>query len=588
MSLFQHPLSRFLAVYMLGLCLAEAWPFPFRYPSLRALCTGLILLSLAYWLLRGRALMQALLLLAVVFLLALLRWGQVQEKPLHLPKVGKRSLCVLEVLEEGRWRADTWRGRVRCRSRPQLLEGDQAFHLWLQYSPPQRPADWSAGQVLLGQVNFEALPEPASPHHFDYGAFLHRQGLWRTGRAQRLYPIDDLGGLWYGLDSWRQKARQYLLQWPLHYDNRQLLVALLLGDRSGLDPALIQDYQATGTMHLLAISGMHVGLWFAVLSFCFQQLGRFWPRPWPHYWLSVALLWGYAIFTGASVSVCRATALISLWVLNQQRGRQTPFWHQLLLVAALFLLWNPQQLFDLGFQLSFLAVAGILLFYPIFPALWPKGPFWWQGLWSGARLSIAAQAGVFPVLLVNFHQFPWHFVLTNALALPMLLPCLLLSLLLALLQGALALGSWSVPLVLYQILDLWMRAQGFLIAYFSSWRQWLWRDLYVDNFQLVCLALLLVALALFLRLALKGALYLGLLAAVCLCADQAWEARTNLNQGYKARHTAYPQGWMEIRGRQALLLAAPKDTAALLWHYRPFWAAHNVHRWHYFDPDRGE
>lgn len=579
MLVFRHPLSLFALFYLSGIILGH-YLLPSLIISAPVLITSMVVPLLLERLMPGRFWSMLFLMLAV-WALAILRLNQSQVRTPDFSSIGSIALLELEVLEEGRWRAGRWQGRVRCHSRPAQLLAQRPFDIWLTYHPEEMPETWRPGLKVVAEVELDSLPRAASIHHFDFGAYLRRRDVALVGRTEALHHFGQVHGFWHQMALWRKQARQAIMSWPMHYDHRQLLVALLLGDRRGLDQQMIQDFQATGTMHLLAISGMHVGLWFAVLSFCFGLLDRWALGRRLAPWLTIVTLWGYACFTGAAVSVCRATLLATLWTVNRQRGRQVPFWHQLILTGTIFLLWDPRQLFDLGFQLSFLAVTGILAFYPVLPSLWSQGPAWWRAFWNGARLSTAAQLGVFPILIANFHQFPWHFLISNALVLPMMLPNLLGTLILAIIHAVVWCLSMALPEPLFRLLDLWMHLQTGLVRYFASWRAWLWQDLYLEPVQLLALVLLILSSAVFLRQASKAALWLVMLTTLWLSTDLALEARNDRLQRVKIQQTSYPPSAMEINGRQALLMAAPQDTARLLWYFQPLWSAQNVHQWQY-------
>jgi len=182
-----------------------------------------------------------------------------------------------------------------------------------------------------------------------------------------------------------------------------LLRAMLLGDRSGLDEGVVQLYRQAGAGHLLALSGLHLGLLFGLL----QLLLLHWlTSGWRWFFglFTLLLLAGYAFVTGFPISLCRASLMMSLLIVAQLRTSGSSSFHNLGVAAFVLLMINPQSLCDIGFQLSFMGVAGIFLFYQPLAALGlPRQPlFCW--LWKALLVSLSAQAGVTPLVLHYFHS----------------------------------------------------------------------------------------------------------------------------------------------------------------------------------------
>ena len=187
-------------------------------------------------------------------------------------------------------------------------------------------------------------------------------------------------------------------------DTTALLEAMLLGRRDGLSDYVLDLYRQSGASHILALSGLHLSVLFGVFNY---GLLRVLHRRWRYFvgLLGILFMWGYAFLTGFPISLCRATLMLSLLVIAQMRLVGNEGWHTLGLAAMVLLLLNPLTLFDVGFQLSFAAVAGLLLFYPPLMAIGlPKRRFL-RRLWQLFVVALSAQLGVFPLLLHYFHRF---------------------------------------------------------------------------------------------------------------------------------------------------------------------------------------
>jgi competence protein ComEC len=188
--------------------------------------------------------------------------------------------------------------------------------------------------------------------------------------------------------------------------------ALILGERDGIDQELRSYFLATGSMHILAVSGMHIGLLILALLYI---LGYFsaWVSRKQALLIVLLLVWYYAVLTGLSASVLRSVFMYSVLLLSQLSGKQMSQLNALFFSAFCLLLYDPRYLFDLGFQLSYLAMLGIYLYYePIQKRL----HFNWrilQHLWEGSALGIAATLTTFPISLYHFHLYPNYAQVAN-------------------------------------------------------------------------------------------------------------------------------------------------------------------------------
>ena len=199
-----------------------------------------------------------------------------------------------------------------------------------------------------------------------------------------------------------------------------LIKALTAGDRSGLSRQTKQVFRSSGASHLLALSGLHLGILYAILQFLLGAAGRGRAGRIIRYAVLTGSSGAYCILTGASPSLVRAFLFIFLAETARLTGRKAPLLDCLCGALLLQLAFHPGALRMIGFQLSYLAVFGIALLYPPLKRLYPEGrPSPMRYLWNGAALSIACQCFTAPLVWLRFHQFPRYFLLTNLLALPL-------------------------------------------------------------------------------------------------------------------------------------------------------------------------
>lgn len=259
---------------------------------------------------------------------------------------------------------------------------------------------------------------------FDYAAYLLRQGISGTAYAN--------SHSWMKTErkrtlTWKQfalKVREKLISayrsWGFSGKELAVIAALTLGDKSMLDDSLKNSFSVAGASHILALSGLHLGIVAGILSsllFFRPSYGR---RLWSRGVLIILSLWVFAYITGLSGSVVRSAVMFTVFIVGRCLHRKGVLLNSLALAAFVMLLYNPFYLYDVGFQMSFMAVCGIALFMPVFQKF---------RVISGNRIvnyvqdliwiSIAAQLGVAPLVVYYFENFPLYFLVTNLVVVPL-------------------------------------------------------------------------------------------------------------------------------------------------------------------------
>ncbi len=195
-----------------------------------------------------------------------------------------------------------------------------------------------------------------------------------------------------------------------------LAEALLIGYKDDLDPELVQTYSNTGVVHIIAISGMHLGLIYWILLVLVKPFKRF---RWLRTVVIIAGLWAFSLLAGAQPSVLRSALMFSFIALGENFGRKNSVFNSLAASAFLLLCMNPFLLWDAGFQLSYAAVLSIVLFMrPIYNWFYIKNKLL-DFCWKLNAVTIAAQVLTIPLTIYHFHQFPTLFLLSNFLAVPL-------------------------------------------------------------------------------------------------------------------------------------------------------------------------
>lgn len=273
------------------------------------------------------------------------------------------------------------------------------------------------GDELLIQNKVKQVDAPFNPAEFNYKLWLQHQNIYfQTFLNPNQYQLiaSNCGNpiIAYAL----QVRKNLVLKFQKHlYDPDAIAVAstLILGYRADLSQDVLQAYAKTGTMHVLSVSGMHVALVYIIIELLLRFLNRKRSGMILKAVISILLIWIYALITGFSPAVCRAAVMITFVIYGKTYNRHISMLNILLLSAFILLLYNPLFITDVGFQLSYLAVFGLIILQPIIENLLDFKHKQVRKLWSLLSVSLAAQIVTFPVSVFYFHQFPVYFLISN-------------------------------------------------------------------------------------------------------------------------------------------------------------------------------
>ncbi|MDE0535965.1 ComEC/Rec2 family competence protein [Tenacibaculum sp. L6] len=281
----------------------------------------------------------------------------------------------------------------------------------------------AVGNRIFVKTPFKELIPPLNPHQFDYKQYLAKQYIYHQVflSKQQCKQLDDASFSLINLSaSIREKVQTSLKQYHFSNDEFAVINALLLGQRQEISKELLESYTNAGAVHILAVSGLHIGILLLFLSYLFKPLERI-----PHGILIkttciVVLLWFFAFIAGLSASVVRAVTMFTFVAIGLSFKRKKVIEFSLISSMLFLLLIKPMFLFDVGFQLSYLAVFGIVWVQPLLYDLWKPKLWLLDKGWGLFTVSIAAQAGILPISLYYFHQFPGLFILSNLIIIPFL------------------------------------------------------------------------------------------------------------------------------------------------------------------------
>jgi len=279
------------------------------------------------------------------------------------------------------------------------------------------------GDLILFHAGIKRVDPPMNPDQFDYRKYLQNQGVTiqcyiRSADIVLLKKNRGNPIISFSLRI-RNFLKQILVKNGIKGEEFAVLSAILLGDSRNLDAELRQAYAATGATHILCVSGLHVGVIYLIISRLLQFLERRKRDRIVRTVILFGVIWLYAFITGCSPSVLRATAMFTFILFGKLMERHTSVFNSIAASAIFLLCIDPLMILNLGFQLSYMAVLGIVLFQPgLSSVIMISGKFF-RAIWDLVTVSVAAQIGTFPLVLYYFHQFPTYFLVTNLVVIPL-------------------------------------------------------------------------------------------------------------------------------------------------------------------------
>ena len=291
----------------------------------------------------------------------------------------------------------------------------------LMFLPKTEPLTYGQSLVVAGEP--QKISPPLNPDEFDYQLYMHNKGI----SHQHFIKSGRYFGS--GLQNQRVSIKGLSLRIRDHLariidssfsdrNTKALMLALMTGQREYFTENIYNSFIQIGIIHVLAISGLHVGIIYMFLIFILNPLSR---KKWSKtfsYCLKISILISFAFITGLSPSVMRATLMFVIMIIGKMLNRNTHILNSVFLSFFLLLVIDPFKLFDVGFQLSYSAVLGIILFQPTIYRLINTRFLFINWVWQLTSVSIAAQLGTLPFSLFYFKQFPTYFLLGNIFAIP--------------------------------------------------------------------------------------------------------------------------------------------------------------------------
>lgn len=372
-------------------------------------------------------------------------------------------------------------------------------------------------------------PPPLNPMGFNYKEYLYNQHIFHQAfltNQQVIHTGANRGQYWlkqvYAIQGF---FSQTLARYLPGQTEAGIAKALLYGDDNSIDKETMSTYANTGTLHVLAVSGMHVSLLFYVFGqllswLSFSRISRLIKAS-----LLLVFLWAYAVLCGLSPSILRATVMFSFIILGSLLERKGNIYNTLAASCLVLLFTNTNMLFNTGFQLSYLAVLGIVFFHPYINRWYTPSSWFHRQVWQIISVSIAAQLATTPISLLYFHQFPTCFLLSNLVVIPLttiiLYGCMLLLLISWWGAGAAILGK-----LLYVAISFTNKVTFFMGALPYAYAE----GIMVDALMTMLLYVLLFAFTAYFLLQRTAWLQLTLFSLLCLLTVSGYHYLRNQQQ----------------------------------------------------------
>jgi competence protein ComEC len=330
-----------------------------------------------------------------------------------------------------------------------------------------------------------------NPNQFDYGKYLEGKQIY----AQLYSDPDEIKissviekNIWYYTAKLRTKIIRNLEENNFHKAELNVAVALIMGQQQDISPEIIRDYQYAGAVHILSVSGLHIGFILLFITFILKPFPNTKRGSFLKLIVILVSLSLFGILAGLAPSVIRSVTMFSFVAIGMYLRRSTNIYHTLLVSILLILLFQPSFLFDVGFQLSYTALFFILWLQPLLSNIWLTKNKIAAYFWDILTVSFAAQIGAFPLSIYYFHQFPGLFFATNLVIIPFL------SIIMALGVLVMTVASFNyVPAIPAKLLEWSIYYLNKIINSIASLEQFVIQDIPFNKYLLLSIYLLIIS-----------------------------------------------------------------------------------------------
>ncbi|WP_236023966.1 ComEC/Rec2 family competence protein [Flavobacterium flabelliforme] len=343
--------------------------------------------------------------------------------------------------------------------------------------------DVEIGSNLLLKGKLSRNKSADNPNQFDFSKYLENKQIY----AQIYSHADDIKkgskiqkSIWYYSSKLRARIIKNLQKNNFNKTELNVALALIMGQRQEIAPEILRDYQYAGAIHILSVSGLHIGFVLLFVSFILKPFPNTRKASLIKLIIIIISLSLFGIIAGLAPSVIRSVTMFSFVAIGNHLRRSVNIYHTLLVSILLILLFQPSFLFDVGFQLSYIAVFFIVWLQPLFSSLWTPKKRFFKYMWSILTVTFAAQIGTLPITIYYFHQFPGLFFVTNLIIIPLLSIIMVLGIVVMILAA-----FNSIPLFLSNLLQWSIFCLNKIINTIASFEQFIIKDIPLHFYMLV-------------------------------------------------------------------------------------------------------
>jgi len=491
------PLLRFVIPFIIGIAIGGHIVIHFRSLSLAMLFFFLVFFVCIIWF-RKQASYKWLFVPGIVFVLSVVAFGLFyiqMRKPIVLNSKAKSDIVVKIISGLGETPKSLKYDVELVGCHDSVINNfiGHTGRLYLNKARlDQHPLPGDIWFVSGQLIPFES---PRIPFMFDYSDYLKKnrisfQFISFSGTCQNIGTFQSFD-LFVFCAKVKRQLMQLFADCGMGLEESAVLNALFLGDKSELSYDQKEQFAVAGAMHLLAVSGLHVGIIYLLAGFLLNACGLK-RKQFMRVTCIILILLGYAILTGLSPSVMRASIMFSMMEVGQCLKRRMNIFNVISASLLIILLLDPLAIYSIGFWLSHVAVVSIILFYPLINSWFTFEfiPFKW--IWSLFSVSIAAQVGTFPLGIAIFHEFPVYFIISNLLLIPIVAPILIL----AILSVMFHFSSFLSNMLIGCLSDL-LRFLNNSVEWIEGLPNSLWSHLYMDWYQVTLIYLGLIFVLMF-------------------------------------------------------------------------------------------
>ena len=426
MRVLQFPLIKITGCFVLGLLLAQYTKPPFLV-ALIALIISFIVVVTTFFVPKKTIVPKKYFGVATLFtalligVFTLVSSNQKRNKLhyIHFISTQKKDYTATITLKE---KLKTTANNNRFVAQMVTLNGKQSYgKVLLNIKKDQSVTNIEIGTTLKIKGFFYKNRSPNNPNQFDYGSYLeNRQIYWQFYTSASDIKLNSVveKSIAYYASLWRNRIIKNLEKNHFHKSELSVVVALILGQQQDISPEVVRDYQYAGAVHVLSVSGLHVGFILLFITFLLKPFPNTRTGTIIKLIIVITFLWAFGILAGLAPSVVRSVTMFSFVAVGMYLRRSINIYNTLAVSALLILLFQPSFLFDVGFQLSYVALYFIVWLQPVLASAWNPKYKIVNYFWDIITVSFSAQIGTLPMSIYYFHQFPGLFFVTNIVILP--------------------------------------------------------------------------------------------------------------------------------------------------------------------------